>query len=167
MRKAISRALLGLSGISATLLFIATVLSAYNSFARVVLNTGVTWIEELACYVAGFIMFIMLPVLEYNDQQLSIAFLDEKLKKYPLGRKIIFWIRGIVTIVLYAILVRAGVGVFQRNFDIGAKSPILEFSYGTLYLILWICLVLVIVAWLFHFFLKDDWDKEVDISELS
>ena len=167
MRKAISGGLLGLSGISATILFVATVLAAYNSIARVFLNKGFTWIEELACYAAGFIMFLMLPVLEYKDQQLSIAFLDEKLKKYPKGRKLIFYVRGAVTIFIFALLVRSGLNVFLRNYSIGAKSPIMEFPYGTLYLILWICVILVIVLWIFHFFLKDDWDKEVDINELS
>jgi len=161
MRKAISAALVALSIIAAATLFVSTVLSAYNTIGRVVFTTSLAWIEELCCYSAGYIMFLMLPFLEYNDRHLSIAFLEEKFKATGnvIGRRIIFYVRGAITVFVFCILARAGYNTFTRNFAINSKSPTMEFPYGVLYLGLFLCVVLVVVLWAFHFFLKK-WETE-------
>ena len=161
MRKTLTRVLFVLCLIAAAILILSTILAAYNTIGRVAFTVSLAWIEELCCYSAGFIMFIMLPFLEYNDRQLSIAFLDERFKATGnlLGRKILFYIRGGVTVFAFVMLARAGYSTFTRNHMYGSKSPTLEFPYGTLYFILFICVVLVIIFWAFHFFLKE-WPKE-------
>ena len=162
MRKTLDRALLGLCLIAATILIVSTCLAAYNTIGRVAFTTSLAWIEELCCYSAGFIMFLMLPFLEYNDRQLSIAFLDEKFKAAGniIGRKILFYIRGAVTIFAFYMLAKSGYATFTRNFMYGSKSPTLEFPYGILYLILFICVILVLFFWAFHLFLKQWKSKE-------
>jgi len=147
--------------VAAILLLSATFLSAYNVAGRVLFSASLTWIEEFSCYAAGFIMFFMMPYLEYNDRHLSIAFLEEsfKAKGNLVGRKIIFYIRGAITVFAFCILARAGYHTFTRNFAIDAKSPTMELPYGILYLILFVCIILVLFVWAFHFFLKD-WSQK-------
>ena len=161
MRKTLTAALFGLCLIAAAILLVSTCLAAYNTIGRVAFTTSLAWIEELCCYSAGFIMFLMMPFLEYNDRQLSIAFLDERFKATGnvIGRKILFYIRGVVTIFAFCLLARSGYSTFMRNYMYGSKSPTLEFPYGALYFILFVCVILVIVFWVFHFFLKE-WKQE-------
>jgi TRAP-type C4-dicarboxylate transport system permease small subunit len=165
IKKILSIPVFVLSMIAAVVLFISTALTGYNTFARVLFTSSLAWIEELSCYFAGFIMFIMLPCLEYNDKHLSISFLDERFKaKGKLtGRKILFYIRGAVTVFIFLILATSGFHTFMRNYAINAKSPTLMFPYGTLYLILFVCVVLTLVLWVFHFFLKQ-WGDENELD---
>jgi TRAP-type C4-dicarboxylate transport system permease small subunit len=170
MRKGLEKTNVALCYLAAVILLLSTVLSVYNTIGRVMFMASFSWIEELCCYSAGFIMFIMCPFLEFNDRQLSIAFLEERFKNTGnlLGRKIIFYIRGIVTVFIFSLLARAGFSTFTRNLEINSKSPIMEWSYGVLYLILFVCVVLVIVFWAFHFFMKK-WDDPVggDVLEFD
>ncbi|MDR3294918.1 MAG: TRAP transporter small permease subunit [Clostridiales Family XIII bacterium] len=155
LKKALNGGLTGLTAISVVFLAAAAILSTYNALARSFFSFSSPWIEELSCYLAALIMFLMAPRLEYMDEQLSISFLDEKLKAFPLGRRILFYIRGVLTLFLYAVLLRAGYKVVARNLQIGSKSPVLHVLYGQLYMIVLVALILVILYWVFHFFLKD------------
>ncbi|MDR1571311.1 MAG: TRAP transporter small permease [Clostridiales Family XIII bacterium] len=161
MRGILAKTISALGTAAAAVLFVSTILSAYNTVGRVLFTTSLAWIEELSCYAAGFIMFIMLPCLEYSDRHLSIAFLDEKFKAKGsiAGRRALFYVRGAVTVFIFLVLAAAGFRTFMRNYAIGAKSPTLEFPYGTLYLILFVCVALALALWAFHFFLKQ-WGEE-------
>lgn len=108
---------------------------------------------------AVIIMYLMQPRLEYEDQQLSIAILDEKLKNNPIARRIIFYIRGGVTLFIYILLIKAGFDVVRVNAGTQSATPIMHLPYAVLYSIVIVLMILVIVYWVFHFFLKD-WREE-------
>ena len=145
----------GLAGISAVFLSVCVVLSTFNAISRSFLSSSYPWIEELSCYLASLIMFLMMPCLEWRDEQLSISFLDEKFKGNEIARQILFYIRGIVTVALNGVLIQAGYKVVVRNLQIGSASPVMKFPYGRLYTIVLAALILVIFYWIFHFFINE------------
>jgi TRAP-type C4-dicarboxylate transport system permease small subunit len=155
LRTILDRGLLTLTAISAAFIAAAALLSTYNAVTRSFFSFSSPWIEELSCYLCALTMFLMTPRLEYHDEQLSISFLDEKLKTRPPLRKLIFYIRGVVSVFLYIILLRAGYSVVERNLAIGSRSPVLRMPYGYLYTLVMIAVILVIIYWVFHFFLKN------------
>ena len=154
LKTALNRGLLALTGISSLFIAVSAALSTYNALTRSFFAFSSPWIEELSCYLCALTMFLMAPRLEYLDEQLSISFLDEKLKSRPAWRRLIFYIRGVVTVCLYATLLRAGCNVVVRNLAIGSKSPVLQMPYGQLYMIVMLALILVIAYWAFHFFIN-------------
>lgn len=145
----------GLTGISAAFLAVSVVLSTFNAVARSFFSSSYPWIEELCCYLAALMMFLMMPCLEFNDEQLSISFLDEKFKNNRIARQILFYIRGVVTVVFNGVLIRAGYKVVARNLQIGSASPVLKLPYGRLYTLVMAALILLIVYWIFHFFINE------------
>ena len=156
MRRILFRITSALGVIAATALLISTILSACNTIGRVAFTVSLAWIEELSCYSAGFIMFIMLQYLEYHDKHLSIAFLDERFRAAgnARGRQTLFYIRGAASVFIFLQLAAAGRNTFMRNYAIDARSPTLEFPYGALYLTLFMCVALTLAIWVFRFFLK-------------
>jgi TRAP-type C4-dicarboxylate transport system permease small subunit len=148
--------LTALAAISMVFIAVSAVLSTYNAITRSFFAFSSPWIEELSCYLCALMMFLMAPRLEFNDEQLSISFLNEKLKDRPIGKKLIFHVRGAVTIFLYAVLLDAGYRVVVRNLAIGSKSPVLHAPYGYLYAVVMISMILVVVYWIFHFFMEKE-----------
>lgn len=155
LNKILGGGIKGLTGISAAFLAVSVVLSTYNAIARSFFSTSYPWIEELSCYLAALMMFLMLPCMEFNDEQLSISFLDEKFGNHQVARQILFYIRGVVTIALNGVLIRAGYRVVVRNLQLRSASPVLKLPYGRLYTVVLAALILLIVYWVFHFFINE------------
>ncbi len=155
MRKILDGGLKVLVAISVVFLAASVALSTLNAISRSFFLTSFPWIEELCCYLAGLVMFLMMPYLEFTDDQLSISFLDEKFKNNQTARKILFYIRGFFTVLFNGILIRAGFRVVERNLNLGSASPVMKIPYGGLYTVVLAALVLVIVYWAFHIFINE------------
>ncbi|NLY71980.1 MAG: TRAP transporter small permease [Clostridiales bacterium] len=153
IRGAMDKFLNALIVISTVFLGVALVLYTINSLARL-FKVGVPWIEEYCIYSVVFIVFLIQAKLEFRDEHLSIAFLAEKVKNNPIPRRILFTIRGIVSIVVYVILFKEGLAVIQQNLSYGVVSPILSFPMGIYFTLINICFVLVIIYWIVHIFTK-------------
>lgn len=110
----------------AAMLAVSVVLTTVNALARSFFHMNFPWVEELCCYLAALMMFVMMPSLEFRDEQLSISFLDEKFKNNQVARQILFYIRGIVTVIFTGILINGGYKVVVRNLEIHSASPILR-----------------------------------------
>lgn len=155
IRKTLNGGLHGMVGIAATMLAVSVVLTTVNALARSIFHTNFPWVEELCCYLTALMMFFMMPALEFRDDQLSISFLDEKFKNNQIARQILFYIRGVVTVIFTGILINGGYKVVTRNLEIGSASPILHFPFGWLYGIILITMVLIIVYWIAHLFINE------------
>ena len=155
LKKILEGGLKALVGISAVFLAASVLLSTLNAISRSFFLSSFPWIEELCCYLAALVMFLMMPYLEFHDDQLSISFLDEKFKNNQIARQILFYIRGVVTIVFNGILIRAGYRVVVRNLGLGSASPVMKIPYGGLYSVVLVALALVVLYWVFHFFINE------------
>jgi len=160
IRRAMDKFLSVLIAISTLFLGISLVLYTINSLARL-FKFGVPWIEEYCIYSVVFIVFLLQAKLEFRDEHLSIAFLAEKTKNNPIPRRILFTIRGIVSIAIYLILFREGLLVVQQNLSYGVVSPIISFPMGVYFTLINICFALVIIYWIVHIFTKK-WTRDDD-----
>lgn len=156
IRKPLEAGMFTLTSISSVLLLVCTVLSAGNAISRFAFSVSSPFIEEFSCIMAVIIMYLMQPRLEYKDEQLSIAILDEKLKNFPAARRVIFYIRGLVTLFIYVLLIKAGFDVVRVNMGTQSSTPIMHLPYAVLYGIVTALLIVVVFYWIFHFFLKRD-----------
>ena len=152
IRKTLNGGLHTLVGIAAAMLAVSVVLTTVNALARSFFHMNFPW---LCCYLAALMMFVMMPSLEFRDEQLSISFLDEKFKNNQVARQILFYIRGIVTVIFTGILINGGYKVVVRNLEIHSASPILRMPFGWLYGIILATMVLVIVYWVAHLFINE------------
>ena len=155
IRKTLNGGLHTLVGIAAAMLAVSVVLTTVNALARSFFHMNFPWVEELCCYLAALMMFVMMPSLEFRDEQLSSSFLDEKFKNNQVARQILFYIRGIVTVIFTGILINGGYKVVVRNLEIHSASPILRMPFGWLYGIILATMVLVIVYWVAHLFINE------------
>lgn len=160
IRKPLEVGIFSLTSVSSVLLLVCTVLSTGNAVSRFAFSVSSPFVEEFCCIMAVIIMYLMQPRLEYKDEQLSIAILDEKLKGYPMARRVIFYIRGLVTLFIYVLLIKAGFDVVRVNAGTSSSTPVMHMPYAILYGIVVALLIVVVVYWLFHFFLKD-WREKV------
>ena len=152
--------------ISGFFLGVGAVLYTFNSITRL-FKYGVPWIEEYCIYTIVLMVFLMQARLEVRNQQLSISFLADKVKDNPVFSRILFTIRGIVTILVYAVLFWVGIKVIQQNLSYGVVSPILEFPMWIYFTAVETGLALVIVYWVVYLF-SNKWepgDEEAEVID--
>ncbi len=164
-RKLLDKLLTIVFVISGCLLGLAAILYTFNSITRL-FKHGVPWIEEYCIYTVVLMVFLMQARLEIRDQQLSISFLTDQVNNRPVARRILFTIRGIVTIFVYAVLFQVGTAVIQQNLSFGVVSPIIDFPMGIYFAAIDISLALVIVYWIIYLFTKK-WEPENGRSGVS
>lgn len=153
LRKFIDGFITVIIGLSVCLLAVGAVLYAINSILRT-MSLNVAWIEEYSIYSLVLVVFLMQSKLEFRDEQLSISILADKVKNKPIPRRIIFSIKGVITIAVYAVLFQTGLTVIKQNLFYGVVSPILAFPMGLYFVLVNICLALVVIYWIIHIFTK-------------
>lgn len=137
--------------ISAVILAISTVLSAINVFLRYGFDSSLVWADELSIYIVILMVFLFQPYLEYKDDQLSISVITEHFANKPIVLKIMYFIRMLITFVLYIVLIRSGFALISQNLMYQAATPVMRFPLWILSLIVTIGLILVLVYWIVKF----------------
>ena len=61
IRKTLNGGLHTLVGIAAAMLAVSVVLTTVNALARSFFHMNFPWVEELCCYLAALMMFVMMP----------------------------------------------------------------------------------------------------------
>lgn len=97
-----------LHGAAAVILFIMFALCVLQVIFRFVLDISAPWTEEFARMGYIWMVYLMLPVLESNDDQLKVTYF---LDKFPYKlRVVVYWI---LTLLSAAFLVLLGIGSFK------------------------------------------------------
>jgi TRAP-type C4-dicarboxylate transport system permease small subunit len=93
------------------------------------------------------LVFLVQPWLEAADEQLTIGILGSRLKNEAL-KKVIFIVRGIITVVIFYYLVQFGIYVAEKAYVNKTVTYVLQFPRYILYAITTGIFGLVILEWL-------------------
>lgn len=129
-----------LGGVSA---FLATI----NAICRKFLSISLPWAEELCTYMVVVAFFLAIPYLGLTDSQLSIGILDNLIKNKP-AKKIMFILKGVLVIVLSAVLVYYGIAATSAAHASNTLTYVLKWPRSLFFGIAVASFILVIVAWI-------------------
>jgi len=125
---------------------VSTFLVAMNALLRYVFSHSLPWVDELSILLIILLIFIMQIRLEATNDQLSIDIIKPFLEKHPVINKIFSTIRWALTITLYFVIVKEGLGIIQQNYQLKSATPILELPQFFLYAIVAACMILTIIT---------------------
>jgi len=132
--------------IAGIFLGVSTFIVAINAVLRYGFASALPWIDELSILLVVMLIFIIQIQLEAKNDQLSIDVIDSFLKKHPVIKRIFGVIRWALTITLYFVIVKAGLGIIQQNYELKSATPILEWPQYLLFAIVAACMTLTIIT---------------------
>ncbi len=135
-----------LMAVSAAFIAMATALATLNALARR-LALGVAWSEELTSYFVVLLVYLAIPYLEGNGDQLCITAIDLAVKS-DTGQRILNYIRGLVTSAACVMLTYYGFVVTLTAFERSQVTYVLHMPKGILYGIATLTLALTVIVWL-------------------
>ena len=139
--------------VAGVFLGISVFFATINAFVRYGLGSSFPWAEEFCTYLVVILVFLVQPWLEAADEQLTIGILGSRLKNEAL-KKVIFIVRGIITVVIFYYLVQFGIYVAEKAYVNKTVTYVLQFPRYILYAITTGIFGLVIVEWLAVIFLN-------------
>lgn len=140
----------GLSTLSAAVLFFCTVMYGINSLARFFLNSFMGWIEEGICYFICIMTWLFLQTLDYENRNLNIDFLYNKMENRPKIKKIFDIVQGIVNLFISCVLIYAGYFSIRQAIVLHTKNIATGWPYIYLYGPMYIGLVLFALFWVYR-----------------
>ncbi len=147
--------------VSSIALFVATILSVVNAILRSAGQGGFAWSDEACVILMIFMVFLAQPLLEGEDQNLSIGILDNIIKK-PSGRKILQVIRGAVIIGILGYLLGFCFQVIEKAVRFNYRTSVLQLPRYILYACIAIAFIMIIVNWIVNIFFKKANEKYTD-----
>jgi TRAP-type C4-dicarboxylate transport system permease small subunit len=120
--------------LSAVFLGTSAIVYAYNSVLRYVFKSAMPWPEEYCTYIVVLMLFLLQCRLEFYDEELAIGVLDNLTERYPVLKRVLFYFRCALTLVLFGILLNVCIAVTKTNFSYGVLSPVLRIPMGLYFL---------------------------------
>ncbi len=132
--------------ISAVLLALATGLVFLNIVFRDLFTAPIPWAEELSVLLLIMMIFVSQVFLEIENEQLAITFLSAKWRG-PLGRRILRTANGLIVIVVYGALTRAGLAIVITNYRLKSTTPVLQLPLFMIFSVVTAVAFLIVVNW--------------------
>ncbi len=129
------------------MLAVSTFLAALNAILRYGFKAGMPWSEEVCTYLCILLTFLAISWLETEDRHLSIDIFNTTVKS-EVVKKIIYIVRGIITLGIFAILIKSGFGTIKSTFQTQAVTYVLQIPRYILYTIVVGSYALFIIGWL-------------------
>lgn len=142
--------------IAGVLILFSTLLSTAGAAARYLFKAPIVWGTELALFCVIGMVYLAMPVLEYENNQLTISAILKWVKTEK-GRKILVYIRGIITMATSAIISYYGFTIALRTISRNILTPTLGFNKGVFYLIVAVCFAISVLVWIVIFIRKGEY----------
>ena len=113
---------------------------------RYTVGTGFAFSDEACVYLIAVMVFIASGYLEFTDNHLTIDIFNSTVKN-PVIKKIVLYVRGIITMVFYGILIKYGFTVTQTAFKRQMVTNVIRMPKGIIYGAVTISLVLAVISW--------------------
>jgi len=140
----LTKALLTIAGVFCSC---ATLLNCVNVFLRYVLNQPLNIADELALYLVVILVFLAAPYLELYDDQLCISTILSVVKSEK-WRRVLVYIRGVITLGLTSIMTVVGIDVAIRSINRNVITAVMRIQKGILYGIVAVCFGIAAIAWI-------------------
>lgn len=130
----------------ATALVVATTLIVFiNIIFRYLLNSPLSWSEEITSFMQ--LWFVLLPQvwLELKDDQLQLTILVSRIKNVTF-QKILRVGRSLIVFIINPYMAFYGYKVVLQNYRLGSKTFIMEMPYWIVFMILPVSLILMVIG---------------------
>ena len=137
----------------------STLIITANTIMRYFFGDPFTWSDELSTYLVIIMVFLALPFLEYSGNQLCIGAILSIVKSEK-GRRILVYVRGLLTLGATSIMTYFGFSVTYRAYERALVTYVLHIPKYITYGITAACFVITIIVWLVIMgFRKGEYDK--------
>lgn len=136
-----------LARVSGALVLAAALLACINVVSRYCFDHSFSWAEELCTFVCTLIVFLTFAYLETEDQQLCIDLVTSMVKNQKI-LLVLYILRGIVTLVITALLVKYGIDSTLSAFDLGTRTYVMKLPRFVMYGVAVFGYACVMLGWL-------------------
>ena len=138
---------------SGAMILVAAIMACVNVICRKCFNTSLPWTEELCTYICTLVVFLTFAWLETEDQQLCIDLVTATVKNKTVLLAL-YVLRGIVTLVVTALLIRYGVASIATAFQLGTCTYVMKIPRYAMYCVVVFGYICVMLGWLSVIFLN-------------
>ena len=139
--------------VAGALVLLAVILACVNVVSRYCFNHSFSWAEEFCTYLCTLVVFLVFAWLETEDQQLCIDLVTSTVKNKTV-LLVLYILRGIVTLVITALLIRYGVTALVKAYDMGTVTYVMKLPRYIMYGVVIFGYVCVMLGWLSVLFLN-------------
>lgn len=136
-----------LARLAGFMVLFAAFFACINVISRYGFKHSITWAEELCTYVCTLVVFLAFAYLETEDQQLCIDLVTSTVKNKTV-LLVLYVLRGIVTLVITAILIRYGIASMLTAFNLGTVTYVLKIPRYAMYCVVIFGYICVMLGWL-------------------
>ena len=136
-----------LARVAGFMILLAAFFACVNSVSRYFFDHSFSWAEELCTYICTLVVFLTFAYLETEDQQLCIDLLTSTVKNKT-ALLVLYILRGIVTLVVTAILIRFGFSSMLSAYKLGTVTYVLHLPRYIMYCVVLFGYVCVMLGWL-------------------
>lgn len=124
----------------------AALLAAVNAILRFTKGSGFAASDEICVQLVALLVFIGMSYLEYTDNHLTIDIFNTYVKNQVI-KKIVLYVRGIITIIFDCILIKYGITVTQTAAQRGIVTNVLHFPRSIIYGIVTASMIAAVASW--------------------
>lgn len=134
-------------GICGVFIAVAGVLASINAILRFTRGAGFGFSDEMCVYLIALMIFIGMGYLEYTDNHLTIDIFNTTVKN-PTVKKVVVYIRGIITLIFDGMLIRYGIVVTSAAHKYGSVTNVMQIPRFYIYGIVTASMILAFASWI-------------------
>ena len=143
----------GMRWIAAFMLFVATVITAFNTITRYLLGFVIYGSEELCAYIVLLMAYMLFPIMETENHHLKIDIFSSSSVNQKL-KNAVYVVRGIITIFIFAVLCYYGWQVISTAAKFQSASPSLRIPKAYVFGLMETFFVITVLGWLCILFIN-------------
>lgn len=140
----LNRIMLGVCGV---FIAAATLLAAVNAILRFTIGAGFAFSDELCVYLIATMVFVAMGYLEFTDNHLTIDIFNSTVKN-PIVKKIVLYIRGLVTIIFDGVLIYYGIKVTRTAILRETVTNVMHLPRYIIYGIVTFSMIVALLSWI-------------------
>lgn len=140
----VNRFMLGICGV---FIAAATLLASINAILRFTIGAGFTFSDELCVYLVATMVFIAMGYLEFTDNHLTIDIFNSTVKN-PVIKKVVLYLRGIVTLIFDGMLIGYGIKVTKTAYLRETVTNVMHMPRFIIYAIVTFSMLVAFLSWI-------------------
>ena len=134
-------------GICVVFIAAATLLASINAILRFTIGAGFTFSDELCVYLVATMVFIAMGYLEFTDNHLTIDIFNSTVKN-PVIKKVVLYLRGIVTLIFDGMLIGYGIKVTKTAYLRETVTNVMHMPRFIIYAIVTFSMMVAFLSWI-------------------
>ena len=134
-------------GICGVFIAAATLLASINAVLRFTRGAGFGFSDEMCVYLIALMVFVGMSYLEFTDNHLTIDIFNTTVKN-PVIKKVVLYVRGIITLVFDGMLIYYGITVTRAAYKYGSVTNVMQIPRFYIYGIVTVSMIVAFASWI-------------------